>query len=102
LGVIVDSARKGEYSPSTTVPVVDSRLAAWLLESAVVSTPDGVTDFHSLVNGPCLFPFQIGRMAPERLAESGRLEVVRHGLEETIVRVRNPLKNRGAQISTSL
>jgi len=99
-GVIVDSARKGEYSPATPFPVVDSRLAVWLLESAVRSTPDGVTDFHSLVNGPCLFPFQIGRMAPERLAESGRLEVVRHGLEETIVRIRKPLKSDTERTST--
>jgi hypothetical protein len=59
-GVIVDSARKGEYSPSTSFPVTDPKVATWLLETAVTSAPDGVTDFHGLVNGPCLFPFQIG------------------------------------------
>ena len=90
-GVIVDSARKGEYSPAPLLPVVGSKLCAWLLEAAVVAVPDGVSDFRSLVNGPCLFPFQIERIAPEQLAESGRLEVVRHGLEETIVRVRKPV-----------
>lgn len=91
-GVIVDDARKGEYSPSTVSPVTDPKVATWLLETAVTSAPDGVTDFRSLVNGPCLFPFQIDRIAPEQLAASGRLEVVRHGLEETIVRVRKPPK----------
>ena len=89
-GVIVDSTRKGEYSPATPFPVVNPRLAVWLLESAVVATPDGMSDFRSLVNGLCLFPFQIGRLVPEQLAESGRLEVVRHSMEETVVRVRRP------------
>ena len=87
-GVIVDSARKGEYSPAPPLPVVDAKLSAWLLEAAVVSAPDGVLDFRSLVNGPCLFPFHINRLVPEQLAVSGRLEISRHGLEETIVSTR--------------
>jgi hypothetical protein len=73
------------------------KLAAWLLESAVVSAPDGVSDFRSLLNGPCLFPFQIGRIVPEQLAESGRLEVVRHSLEETVVRVRKAAARANAK-----
>lgn len=89
-GVIADSAQKGEYSPALPYPVVDSKLAIWLLESAIVSAPDGISDFRSLVNGPSLFPFQISRLIPEQLAESGRLEVVRHNLEETVIRVRRP------------
>ena len=90
-GVIVDSARNGEYSPVPPFSVTDSKLAVWLLEAAVVSTPGGVLEFRSLVNGPCLFPFQIGRLTPEQLPESGRLEVVRHSLEETVVCVRKPM-----------
>jgi hypothetical protein len=89
-GVIVDSARKGEYSPAIPLQIADPKLSVWLLEAAIVSTPEGVTDFRSLVNGPCMFPFQFDRAVPEQLAESGRLEVVRHGLEETVVRVRKP------------
>lgn len=99
-GMIVDSARKGEYSPSTLFPVANPKVATWLLETAVISAPEGVSDFKGLVNGPCLFPFQIGRIAPELLAASGRLEVVRHGLEETIVRVRKPLKTSPERISS--
>ena len=91
-GVIVDSAQNGEYSPAPVFPVVDPKLGVWLLESSVVSLPDGVSDFQSLVNGPCLFPFQISRLVPQQLAESGRLEVIRHSLDETIIRVRKPAK----------
>lgn len=87
-GVIVESGRSGEYSPAALFPVVDSKLALWLMESAVVSTSEGVTDFRSLVNALCLFPFKIDRIVPVQLTESGRLEVVRHSLEEALVRVR--------------
>jgi hypothetical protein len=100
-GVIVDSARKGEYSPPALYPVTNPKVATWLLETAVTSAPDGVTDFQSLVNGPCLFPFQLGRIGADQLAASGRLEVVRHGLEQTIVRVRKQLKTDPEQVSTS-
>lgn len=89
-GVIVDASKQGEYSPADPCQIADPELAAWLLEAAVVSTPEGVADFRSLVNSPCLFPFQISRLVPEQLAASSRLEVIRHGLEETFVRIRQP------------
>jgi len=89
-GVITDAARKGEYAPAEPLLVGDPKLAAWLLETAVFSTTEGSTDFRGLVDSPCLFPFQIRRIAPAQLAESGRLEVVRHGVDEMIIRVRTP------------
>lgn len=87
-GVINDSDRKGEYSPAPAFTVADTRVAIWLLEAAVLSASDASVDFNGLVNGPSLFPFQIGRVFPEQLLESGRLDVVRHGLESTLVRRR--------------
>jgi hypothetical protein len=89
-GVIVDSGQNGDYLPAPPFPVADSKLAVWLLEAAVVAAEGGVSDFRTLVNAPSLFPFQIGRVSPEKLAESGRMEVARHGLEESIVRIRKP------------
>lgn len=86
-GVVCDSAKRGEYQSAAPLLVNEPKLAAWLLETAVVSSADGRTDFQSLVNSPCLFPFQICRIAPAQLAGSGRLEVIRHSLEETLVRV---------------
>lgn len=93
-GVVADSARKGDYQAAAPFSVNDTRLSAWLLETAVVATPDGTTDFQNLVNSPSLFPFQIGRLAPAQLAKPGRLEIVRHGMEETLVRV--PSRRQGS------
>jgi hypothetical protein len=95
-GVVIESSQSGVYSPATPVPVVESKVAVWLLESSVVSLPAGVSDFRSLVNGPSLFPFQLDRLFPEQLAESGRLEIVRHGLEETVIRVRGQVEIKRA------
>jgi hypothetical protein len=86
-GVIIDSDRKGEYSPATMIKIADARVTNWLLEAAALSASDGSSDFDSLVKSPSLFPFQLGRVFPDQLLESGRLDVVRHGLESTLVRV---------------
>jgi hypothetical protein len=91
-GVIDDSGRTGEYFPKPAVRVGDTKVAKWLLEAAVLSASESSVDFNSLVNGPSLFPFQIARVFPEQLMESGRLDVFRHGLESTLVRVRPAAK----------
>ncbi len=93
-GVIVDAdARKSDYAPAASIPLTDSKLAVWLMESAVISAPNAASDFRSLVNAPCLFPFQPGRLLPEQLSESGRLEIIRHSLEDTLIRLRAPASN---------
>lgn len=92
-GVIRDSPQPGAYSPAPPIPLNQSKLALWLLEASIHSLPDGNSDFRSLVNAPSLFPFQLSRVFPEQLAESNRLEVIRHSIEETIIRARKPERN---------
>ena len=75
-------------TPAPAINVADPKTAAWLLEAAVLAAPEASVDFAGLVSGPSLFPFHIGRVFPEQLSESGRLDVVRHGLESTLVRLR--------------
>ena len=87
-GVIDDSRKKGEYALALPRQIADYQTAAWLLEAAVLSMPDASVDFTNLLKSPSLFPFQMARVYPEQLAESGRLEIVRHGLENVLVRVR--------------
>ncbi len=95
-GVIFDSDSKGEYSPAPVLSIADPRVAIWLLEACVLSACDVSVDFNALVNGPSLLPFQVGRVFPEQLIESGRLEVVRHGIESALVRPRP--STRGADL----
>ena len=87
-GVIDDSRKKGEYSPVPPIQITDLKTVVWLLEAAVLSMPGTSVDFASLVKAPSLFPFRIGRIYPEQLMESGRLDVIRHGLEGVLVRAK--------------
>jgi hypothetical protein len=94
-GVVTDSSQPGGYCPAPPIPLNQSKLALWLLEACVHSLPDGNSDFRSLVNSPSLFPFQLSRVFPEQLAESDRLEVIRHSLEETVIRTRKYVRSIG-------
>jgi hypothetical protein len=97
--VISNTAHNGEYSPAAAQKLADPRVAIWLLEAGVLSASESTVDYDSLVNSPSLFPFQIGRVNPEQLMVSGRLDVVRHGLESALVRVRPPVRPfRGVRV----
>lgn len=87
-GVIDDSRNKGEYSPAPAIEIADVKTAVWLMEAAVLSMPGASVDFDSLVKAPSLFPFHIGRIYPEQLTESGRLEIIRHSLDNVLVQRR--------------
>jgi hypothetical protein len=87
-GVIDDSRKKGEYSPAPAIQITDLKTAVWLLEAAVLSMPGASVDFASLIKGPSLFPFRIDGIYPEQLMASGRLDVIRHSLEDVLVRAK--------------
>ena len=71
------------------IQIMDVKSAAWLSETTVLSMPGASVDFQALVSSSSLFPFAIQRMLPEQLAESGRLDVTRHGLSDVLVRARS-------------
>lgn len=87
-GVVADSERQGEYQCSPARLITDPELAKWLYEAVVVSLPDGASDFRSLVSSPGLFPFQLPAMSPAQLSGANRVEVIRHSLEESMVKLK--------------
>jgi hypothetical protein len=86
-GVITDTERQGTYTPAPPVKIDDVAVAAWLLEATLSASLSDSSDFKSMVNSPALFPFRLIRVTSDRLARSGRLEVVRHGMEDAMVRL---------------
>jgi len=90
-GVIVDGHEKGCYTPSAPFHIENPRLASWLVEATLLASESPSGDFRVLVNSPALFPFQIARLSVDTLARSGRLTVVRHGMEEALVQLRQTL-----------
>jgi len=89
-GVIRDSKRKGTYEPANAMPIDDPAIAIWLLEATFFASRADSSDFRGLVRSPALFPFHLPHLSAERLTRSGRFDVVRHGVEDELVTLRQP------------
>ena len=84
--VLKETGVKGIYGPAPAYIIEDSKLIAWLIEASLHARSGGSGPLKELIGGPALFPFHIRPVHGEELsAESGNLQVVRHGLEEEFV-----------------
>ncbi|MEI8183635.1 MAG: hypothetical protein WCG29_13130, partial [Desulfomonile sp.] len=84
--VLKETGVKGIYGPAPAYIIEDSKLIAWLIEASLHARSGGSGPLKEVIGGPALFPFHIRPVHGEELsAESGNLQVVRHGLEEEFV-----------------
>jgi hypothetical protein len=93
-GVMTDSERRGTYTPASPLPIDDVAVAAWLMEATLLASDPAASDIRSLQNSPALFPFRIPRVPASYLTHSGRIDVVRHGLEDELLTARRILSRR--------
>jgi len=93
-GVLVDTDTKGTYIPTSPMCIDDPSLANWILEATMFASDTTSIDFRSLANSPALFPFHLMLVTPEALANSGRLEIVRHGVADDLVLLRKTTKEK--------
>jgi hypothetical protein len=93
-GVIIAAEQRGHYAPSRPVLIEDPLLSSWLIEAVLLALEDDTTDLQVLMNTPALFPFQLRRLVAETLTKSGRLTVMRHGIQEDLVMLRKPASTR--------
>lgn len=97
-GVIQKVGAKGVYSASPSLAVDDPRLIAWLVEAFLQSRAEGSFPLKDLLDSPSFFPFRIKPMHAESLvALSTRLDILRHGLDDNLVM----LKEQAARNSNS-
>jgi hypothetical protein len=88
-GVLQKTVTKGIYSAGATLNVDDSRLIAWLAEAALHAKANGAAPLKDLLGSPNFFPFQIKPISAESLvAESSRLDLLRHGLDDNLIMLR--------------
>lgn len=87
-GVIEDTQQKGVYSAECSRLVLDLRLAAWLVEAALVARDADTAPLKAVVQSPALFPFSFRPITISDLQTNGRLETFRQGLDEDMVTVR--------------
>ncbi len=96
-GVLNEGISKGVYVPGLRTEIDDAALLSWLIEASLYARCNGSAELKDLVRGPALFPFRIEQAQIEGiLANSPRIDVVRHGLDELMVMLR-PDKGRTCQ-----
>lgn len=94
-GVLKDTSVKGTYTQTSQLVIQDPRMIAWMIESLLNADESGTEALDALLAAPSLFPFRIERLSAERIAAlSARIEVLRHGLDESLLMLsKTPLAN---------
>ncbi len=87
-GVLQDTEDKGVYRPAPVRAIRDAKVAAWLIEAALHASRVGSAPLRALAQAPALFPLHLGTPPLETLRRSGRLELMRQGLDEDVVQLR--------------
>jgi hypothetical protein len=88
---------KGVYVPGLHTAIDDAALLCWLIEASLYARCNWPAELKDLLESPALFPFRIKQAQVEGiLANSPRMDVVRHGLDEQMVMLR-PDKGRTCQ-----
>jgi hypothetical protein len=87
--VLQETGAKGVYFAGTTLAVDDSRLIAWLAKASLHARANGSAPLKDLIGSPSLFPLQLKPVRAESLvASSTTLDVLRHGLYDDLVTLR--------------
>lgn len=82
-----ESGTKGVYQKATPVRISDPRLSAWLLECVLHANVGDWTPLAALDSHASLFPFALSASGKDVLRENHRLESMRHGLDQELVRL---------------
>ncbi len=87
-GILADAGPRGVYGPGRQVEVLDSSLAAWLIE-ALLTGGVGRASASQLLRHPSLYPFRFPALdARELVVQTPRLDLLRHGLDDDLVMLR--------------
>ncbi|UCH94988.1 MAG: hypothetical protein JSV88_32695 [Candidatus Aminicenantes bacterium] len=83
--VIGETGKNGIYSSAGKKKISNVSLIFWLIESVLHTSIDLRGNFKEIVDSPCLFPFNLDQIVPGQLNASGRIEVIKHNLDEDLI-----------------
>ncbi len=87
--VLSETSEKGIYSQGRIYSIDDPRLISWLIEASLRARSNGSAAIKDLIDNTSLFPFRLSPMsAAQLIAMSGRLDVLRHGLDQDLIILR--------------
>jgi hypothetical protein len=86
-GMVKPGKKKNNYSLAPKRTIASPGLAAWLVEAVLRQAPQELVPLNAAVRAQSLFAFALPAMTPAVLGLCSRLEVVRHGLDEQMLRL---------------
>jgi len=88
--VLHETSKKGAYKPGKQYPIKNARIIAWLVEASLHARVNGSAAIKDLLNSPSIFPFRLAHIsAGQVFSLSPRLEILRHGLDDDLVMLRD-------------
>jgi len=88
-GVLNESEANGVYDAGQSLAIDDPRLIGWLIEASLQATINRSGPLRGLIASPGLFPFRLQPLQAEiLLATCPRVELLRHGLDDELVMLR--------------
>jgi len=79
----------GTYMPGLSLAIAHVELIAWLAEAFLHAHPNGSVALRTVLDSTSLFPFRLSPIpATHLVAVSGRLDVLRHGLDQDSIMLR--------------
>ncbi len=88
-GVLKETEARGVYGVGFSLPIDNTRLVAWLVEASLQARAGATAPLKDLITGPVLFPFRLKSISGEvLLANSPQMDLVRHGLDDELVMLR--------------
>ena len=87
--VLNETDDKGVYTQGNSYSIQDPRLIAWLVEASLHARANGSAAIKDLLDSPSIFPFRLEHVSAEHLVSlSSRLDLLRHGLDQDLVMLR--------------
>ncbi len=88
-GVLKETGDKGVYAQGNGYQIENPRLIAWMVEANLCARMNGSASMKDLLDSPSLFPFRLAHISAEHVGSlSTRLDILRHGLDEDLVMLR--------------
>jgi hypothetical protein len=88
-GALREGHSVGVYEAGQVQSVIEPAVVAWLIECIMSISENNSSALKVILESPILFPFKVASVYSDLLEKHGRIQVVRHGLNEESVMLKH-------------
>ena len=87
--VLNESSNKGVYVGGRQYTIEDPQVIAWMAEASLHARANQSAALRELLGSPSIFPFTLAHVSAEQMTSlSPRLNILRHGMDESLLMLR--------------